>query len=135
MARPLVHPDDKAKLEQMTLQLVDGPASSVLQLRNYNGTWALAHVTVYRIELDENAYAGLISARLPTPAELAAGLSGGPVAHHASARLPALLASRAHEQLLSGGRGSVPVLGNWFSAISAATCTQTGQARAVLVTE
>lgn len=68
--RPLVHPDDKNKLDAMTKQFVDGPAQGVLRLRNHKNSWALLHVTVYRIELEENAYAGLISARLPTPSEL-----------------------------------------------------------------
>ena len=68
--RPLVHPDDRPKLRTMTQQFAGGPAEAVLRLRRPGG-WAWIHVAVYRVHLGDDAYAGLISARLPTPAEFA----------------------------------------------------------------
>ncbi|WP_459972702.1 PAS domain-containing protein [Mycobacterium sp. MUNTM1] len=69
--RPLVHPDDEPLLHSMTAEFADGPASAVLRMRARDPQWVHVHVTVYRIELDDNVHAGLISTRLPTPSEIA----------------------------------------------------------------
>lgn len=68
--RPLVHPDDEAQLQSLVKWCENGPAAGALRLRAKGG-WALIHLTMYRIELDKGTYAGLIAARLPTPADLA----------------------------------------------------------------
>ncbi len=67
---PLVHPDDDAVLRAMKQQFADGPAVGLLRLRAKGGGWTLVHSTVYRVHLLDDNYAGLISLRLPTPAEL-----------------------------------------------------------------
>ena len=42
----------------------------------HDGGWVPVHVTVNRVEIDQDTFAGLVSLRLPTAAELAdAGLS------------------------------------------------------------
>jgi hypothetical protein len=56
----------------MRTEFVDGAASVVLRLPAHDGGWVPIHVTVNRVELDDNAFAGLVSVRLPTSAELAA---------------------------------------------------------------
>jgi hypothetical protein len=43
----------------------------VLRLRARDGGWVPIHVTVHRVELEENTFAGLLSLRLPTDDELA----------------------------------------------------------------
>lgn len=69
--RPLVHPDDEKLLHYMTTNFADGPVSAVLRMRACYPQWVHVHVTVYRIELDDNVHAGLISTRLPTANEIA----------------------------------------------------------------
>ncbi len=45
----------------------------------HDGDWVPVHVTVNRVELEPDTYAGLVSLRLPTDDELAtAGLSPTP---------------------------------------------------------
>ena len=44
----------------------------MLRLRANGGGFTPIHVTVNRVELEENTFAGLVSLRLPTEAELAA---------------------------------------------------------------
>ncbi len=68
--QPLVHPDDDTVLRSMKQQFADGPAVGLLRLRAKGGGWNLVHSTVYRVHLLDDNYAGLISLRLPTPAEL-----------------------------------------------------------------
>lgn len=68
--QPLVHPDDRPILHSMTLQFTKGPATGLLRLRAAPTEWALIHATVYRVPLLDDNYAGLISIRLPSPAEL-----------------------------------------------------------------
>jgi len=47
----------------------------VLRMRGHDVDWVPVHVTVNRVELEPETYAGLISLRLPTDDELvAAGL-------------------------------------------------------------
>ncbi|OBI52586.1 hypothetical protein A5707_12175 [Mycobacterium kyorinense] len=73
---PRVHPADEPKLAAMTADFADGAATMVLRMPGYDDTWVPVHVTCTQVELDEKAYAGLVSLRLPTDAELTeAGLS------------------------------------------------------------
>lgn len=54
----------------MTEEFVDGPTSRILRLKSESGGWTRVHVTVSRVQLDEHTVAGLLSLRLPAPAEL-----------------------------------------------------------------
>lgn len=75
---PRVHPDDEPLMRSMTTEFEHGATARVLRLPGHGGTWVPVHVTVSRVELEAETYAGLISLRLPTEAELAdAGLSAG----------------------------------------------------------
>ncbi|MHA7650155.1 PAS domain-containing protein [Mycobacterium sp. ML4] len=72
-----VHPDDRALLASMTKEFANGATSRVLRLPGNDTDWVPIHVTVSRVELEAETYAGLISVRLPTNEEVAAaGLSG-----------------------------------------------------------
>lgn len=66
--RPIIHPDDEPTLRVMTRQFSTAPAQGLLRLRSQEG-WALMHVTMHRVELAENANAGLAMIRLPTSDE------------------------------------------------------------------
>ncbi len=66
----VVHPDDGPLMKAMIDEFVDGPTRRVLRLKGQSGGWARVHVTVNRVELDDKTAAGLLSLRLPTPAEL-----------------------------------------------------------------
>jgi hypothetical protein len=73
--RPKVHPDDESLKSSMTKEFVDGPTSRVLRMRGHDDDWVPVHVTVNRVELEPDTFAGLVSLRLPTDEELAgAGL-------------------------------------------------------------
>lgn len=69
-SRTLIHPDDDSRVQSMLAEFVRGPVSALLRLRARAGGWVLVHVTMCRVELNDGVYAGLISTRLPTPAEL-----------------------------------------------------------------
>lgn len=69
--RPVVHPDDEPVKLAMTTEFAGGATARVLRLRDYDGGWVPMHVTVNRVELEEDCFAGLISLRRPTEAELA----------------------------------------------------------------
>jgi hypothetical protein len=56
----------------MRTEFGDGAACAVLRLPAHDGGWVPVHVTVNRVELDEETSAGLVSLRLPTASELAA---------------------------------------------------------------
>lgn len=72
-----VHPADAERMADMTRQFADGAAAGVLRMVATDGGWTPVHVTVHRVELAEDVYAGLATLRVPTAAELeAAGLSG-----------------------------------------------------------
>ena len=63
----------------MTREFNGGATSGVLRMPGHDGDWVPVHVTVNRVELEPDAYAGLVSLRLPTDDELAtAGLSPTP---------------------------------------------------------
>ena len=68
---PLVHPDDAPEMAAMAIEFDSGAASKVLRLRALGGGWTPIHVTVRRVEIAADAYAGLLSLRLPTADELA----------------------------------------------------------------
>jgi len=65
----MVHPDDSAQMAKMTIEFAEGATSGVLRLRTADGGWRPVHTTIYRVELDENTYAGLVALRLPTAEE------------------------------------------------------------------
>jgi Family of unknown function (DUF5628)/Domain of unknown function (DUF5593) len=70
--RPKVHPDDEPLMSVMTKEFADGPTSRVLRMRGYDADWVPVHVTVNRVELEPEIFAGLVSLRLPTDEEIAA---------------------------------------------------------------
>ena len=69
---PVVHPADAHHIPSMSAEFAAGPTARVLRLRANGGGFTPIHVTVNRVELEENTFAGLVSLRLPTEAELAA---------------------------------------------------------------
>lgn len=78
VGKPNVHPDDEHLLASMTTEFTDGAASGVLRMPGHDADWVRVHVTVGRVELEPGTFAGLISLRLPSDAELAeAGLAPG----------------------------------------------------------
>lgn len=76
---PLVHPDDALHLDRMTEEFATAATSAVLRLRTSDGGWIPVHITVNRIELETDTFAGLVSLRLPTDEELVAAAVGEPV--------------------------------------------------------
>lgn len=89
---PRLHPDDEPLIAGMTTQSATGPVTRVLRLRQQGGGWVPTHVTVNRVELEGDTFAGLVALRLPTADELAdAGLdaiSGRRGPPHGPARRP-----------------------------------------------
>ncbi len=65
-----VHPDDEPVMESMTKEFADGATSRVLRMRGFENDWVPVHVTVNRVELEPDTFAGLVSLRLPTDSEL-----------------------------------------------------------------
>ncbi|BBZ11696.1 PAS domain-containing protein [Mycobacterium branderi] len=73
---PRVHPDDEPRLAAMSAEFADGAATAVPRMPGDGDSWVPVHVTVNRVELEEQTFAGLVSVRLPNDAELAeAGLA------------------------------------------------------------
>jgi hypothetical protein len=72
--RPKVHPDDQPLISTMTKEFADGATSRVLRMRGHDADWVPVHVTVNQVELEPDTFAGLVSLRLPTDEEIAAGL-------------------------------------------------------------
>ncbi|OSC35458.1 PAS domain-containing protein [Mycobacterium decipiens] len=73
---PRLHPDDQHVIDAMIKEFANGSACHVLRLPGHDVDWVPVHVTVNRIELEPDTFAGLVSLRLPTDEELAdAGLS------------------------------------------------------------
>jgi hypothetical protein len=71
-----MHPSDGATMAAMTKEFGAGATSRVLRMPGNDGGWVPVQVTVNRVEIDQDSFAGLVALRLPTPAELAdAGLS------------------------------------------------------------
>ena len=74
--RPRVHPDDEDVMKSMTKEFVHGGTTNVLRMRGFEDDWVPVHITVNRVELEPDTFAGLVSLRLPTDDEIAdAGLS------------------------------------------------------------
>ena len=69
---PVVHPDDAPHMARMTVEFGSGATSGVLRLPANGGGWVPVHMTINRVELDKDTYAGLVALRLPTPEETAA---------------------------------------------------------------
>lgn len=71
-AHEKMHPDDREHYAgTMTTELVNGSTGAVLRLPGEDGSWVPLHVTISRVKLDENTYAGMVTLRRPTDAELA----------------------------------------------------------------
>ncbi len=71
-----MHPSDQAKMAAMTAEFAGGGTTGVLRMPGHDGGWVPVHVTVTRVEVEEETFAGLVSLRLPNEIELAdAGLS------------------------------------------------------------
>ncbi|MGB6208583.1 PAS domain-containing protein [Mycobacterium sp.] len=74
-AAPGTHPSDEARMAALT-EFAGGAAGGVLRMPGHDGGWVPVHVTVNRVEVEPNTFAGLVSLRLPTVTELAdAGLT------------------------------------------------------------
>jgi hypothetical protein len=69
---PVVHPDDASHMARMTIEFGSGSTSGVLRLPANDGGWVPVHMTIHRVELDKDTYAGLLALRLPTAEEIAA---------------------------------------------------------------
>jgi hypothetical protein len=70
--RPKVNPDDQHLISAMTKELANGATSRVLRMRGHDADWVPVHVTVNRVELEPDIFAGLVSLRLPSDEEIAA---------------------------------------------------------------
>jgi hypothetical protein len=68
----VVHPDDELEMASMATDFGSGVASRVLRLRANDGGWTPIHVTIHRVEIEDDIFAGLLSLRVPTDEELAA---------------------------------------------------------------
>jgi hypothetical protein len=55
----------------MTIEFGSGATSGVLRLPANGGGWVPVHMTINRVELDKDTYAGLVALRLPTAEEVA----------------------------------------------------------------
>jgi len=67
----IVHPDDAPHMTNMTIEFGTGATSGVLRLPANGGGWVPVHMTINRVELDKDTYAGLVALRLPTAEEVA----------------------------------------------------------------
>lgn len=66
----LVHPGDADEIEAMRREFTSHATARVLRLPAHGGGWTPIHVTLNRVELSDDVYAGLVSLRLPTRSEL-----------------------------------------------------------------
>jgi hypothetical protein len=67
-----VHPADRGQMAKMETEFVAGRASGVLRMAANGGGWTPVHVTVNRVELEDDIYAGLATMRIPSDEEVAA---------------------------------------------------------------
>jgi hypothetical protein len=67
-----VHPADRGQMREMATEFVGGSASGVLRMKAHGGGWTPVHVTVNRVQLEEDIYAGLATLRVPSDEEIAA---------------------------------------------------------------
>jgi hypothetical protein len=56
----------------MAAEFVTGTASGVLRMKANGGGWTPVHVTVNRVQLEEDVHAGMATLRIPTDEEIAA---------------------------------------------------------------
>jgi hypothetical protein len=89
-----VHPDDHPQMAKMATEFASGATSGVLRMAAHGGGWTPVHVTVNRLELEKDTYAGLATLREPTVTELAAA-SGDPAGPKRKARSPKTKAPNA----------------------------------------
>jgi Family of unknown function (DUF5628)/Domain of unknown function (DUF5593) len=68
----VIHPADRAEMVRMTDEFGRGAASGVLRMLANGGGWTPVHITVNRVEIDDQVYAGLTTLRQPSADELAA---------------------------------------------------------------
>lgn len=68
---PRTHPADEARMAAMTAEFAAGTTSGVLRMPSHDGGWVPVHVSVNRVEVEDETFAGLVSLRLPTETELA----------------------------------------------------------------
>ena len=61
----LVHPDDRAQMARMAEEFATGTTSATLRMAANDGGWTPVHVTVNRVELEDDVYAGLATLRQP----------------------------------------------------------------------
>lgn len=72
---PPIHPSDEARMATMAAEFAAGATSGVLRLPSHDGGWVPVHATASMVEVEPDTFAGLVSLRLPTAAEIAdAGL-------------------------------------------------------------
>jgi hypothetical protein len=67
-----VHPADRDQMRKMATEFASGAASGVLRMKALGGGWTPVHVTVNRVQLEEDIFAGLATLRVPTDTEIAA---------------------------------------------------------------
>ena len=68
---PSVNPADARHMARMAVEFANGATSGVLRIRSAEGGWTPVYMTINRIELEEDTFAGLVAMRLPTESELA----------------------------------------------------------------
>jgi hypothetical protein len=73
----VVHPADRPQMASMAEQFTTGTATGVLRMPANDGGWTPVHVTVNKIELDDDVYAGLATLREASAEELR-GLTAQP---------------------------------------------------------
>jgi hypothetical protein len=66
----IVHPEDSGQMARMAEDSASGAASGVLRMVANDGEWTPVHVTVNRVELEDDVYAGLATLRRATAEEL-----------------------------------------------------------------
>jgi len=59
-------------MSKMAAEFVTGSASGVLRMKANGGGWTPVHVTVNRVQLEEDIYAGMATLRSPTDGEIVA---------------------------------------------------------------
>jgi Family of unknown function (DUF5628)/Domain of unknown function (DUF5593) len=68
-----VHPADRPQMTKMASEFAPtGTAFGVLRMVAHGGGWTPVHVTVNRVQLEDDIYAGLATLRVPTESEIAA---------------------------------------------------------------
>jgi hypothetical protein len=66
-----VHPSDRDQMARMAVEFASGSTSGTLRMSGNDGGWTPVHVTVNRVELDDDVFAGLATLREPTAGEVA----------------------------------------------------------------